>query len=478
MVKASGLSRTGFFAEQFAEKEIIRSMLLRILTLIGVIFAAEAALAQGIPHQNIALGNNAGTTVILSQQPVYVCTSAGSGSPCAPQANIYSDSGLTHLITQPLMTDSNGNFQFWVSPGQTYYINPVPSGFSAYFYYWTAPPLLGANNAFTGQLTQTTNPGLFTDAQTDDNVQVTVGSIPCNNWYHGTGGAPPGYTGFATEGICSAMAIPSTSTKLQTNSVAGYAENLSTATFPVAGFFTGTGAANGSRTWGINELCNITSGGTGYGCLGNELDYNNNTGIDDTASTPPFIRQGMAIISGGSNKVWYGLSLQATNPSTNNWKYGLGILDYDTLGLQVGGPTGSLLAGARGELIYASDASNSTAALQLVDPTATITRFQVTDAGSVSSTNLVSIGAQSISGCSLTNALGGSWAGSFKSGTTGPCTVTITPGITAPNGFVCDAHDLTTVADAINQTAYSTTTATINGTTASSDLITWKCAAF
>lgn len=76
------------------------------------------------------------------------------------------------------------------------------------------------------------------------------------------------------------------------------------------------------------------------------------------------------------------------------------------------------------------------------------------------------------------SASGGASAGKFASGTTGTCTVTITPGITATNGFTCDAHDLTTPADVINQTATSTTTATISGTTASGDVVTWKCAAF
>lgn len=83
-----------------------------------------------------------------------------------------------------------------------------------------------------------------------------------------------------------------------------------------------------------------------------------------------------------------------------------------------------------------------------------------------------------VSGCSLASPVGGAWAGSFASGTTGTCTVTITPGITAPNGWTCDVHDLTTPADVVNQTASSTTTATISGTTISGDVITWKCVAF
>jgi hypothetical protein len=90
----------------------------------------------------------------------------------------------------------------------------------------------------------------------------------------------------------------------------------------------------------------------------------------------------------------------------------------------------------------------------------------------------VAIGTQNVSGCSLTVATGGSWAGKFNSGTTGACTVTITFPYAATTGWTCDAHDTTTVADVINQTGFTTTTATISGTTASGDVITWKCQGF
>lgn len=86
-------------------------------------------------------------------------------------------------------------------------------------------------------------------------------------------------------------------------------------------------------------------------------------------------------------------------------------------------------------------------------------------------------GTNSVSGCALTANLGGASAGKFASGTTGTCTVTITLP-TATNGWKCDAHDITTVADVINQTAFATNSATISGTTASGDVITWGCTAF
>jgi hypothetical protein len=87
-------------------------------------------------------------------------------------------------------------------------------------------------------------------------------------------------------------------------------------------------------------------------------------------------------------------------------------------------------------------------------------------------------GTPSLSGCSISGQVGGKWAGKFTSGTTGTCTVTITSGITAPNGFSCWANDLTTPADKLNQTATTTTVATIAGTTVTGDVITWGCVSY
>ncbi len=93
-------------------------------------------------------------------------------------------------------------------------------------------------------------------------------------------------------------------------------------------------------------------------------------------------------------------------------------------------------------------------------------------------TAVVSGGTQNVSGCSLTSAAGGATAGKFASGTAGVCTVTITPGSTAPNGWSCWASDVTTTTDHLYQTAFNATTATIAGTTSSGDAIVWGCIGF
>jgi hypothetical protein len=92
----------------------------------------------------------------------------------------------------------------------------------------------------------------------------------------------------------------------------------------------------------------------------------------------------------------------------------------------------------------------------------------------------ISVGTKfaSNAGCSETTLLGGATAGSFHAVSTS-CTVIITLGntATAPNGWACYAHDLTTSADYNNpHVSSTTTTATIvTGTIVSGDVIEFGC---
>jgi hypothetical protein len=121
-----------------------------------------------------------------------------------------------------------------------------------------------------------------------------------------------------------------------------------------------------------------------------------------------------------------------------------------------------------------ADASNLTAVLYSDSTFGQIDVFS--RMGSIK--GLLATGTQSISGCTLSNAIGGSWAGSFKSGVAGLCTATITLSFAAPNGWQCDAADVTTVADTLHQIGYTPTTCIVSGTTANNDIITWKAVAF
>jgi hypothetical protein len=91
-------------------------------------------------------------------------------------------------------------------------------------------------------------------------------------------------------------------------------------------------------------------------------------------------------------------------------------------------------------------------------------------------------GITSLTGCSSGSQTGGNTAGTFTSGVSGTCTVVITAGYTAPNGWACPRpSDLTTTADTTTwqQTASTQTTLTLSGTTVSGDVISWgPCVAY
>lgn len=78
--------------------------------------------------------------------------------------------------------------------------------------------------------------------------------------------------------------------------------------------------------------------------------------------------------------------------------------------------------------------------------------------------------------CTTGTQLGGTTAGSFLATCVAQTVILALP--TAPNGWVCTFRDLTTPADSISQTAYSTTGCTGSGTTVASDLVTFEARAF
>lgn len=76
-----------------------------------------------------------------------------------------------------------------------------------------------------------------------------------------------------------------------------------------------------------------------------------------------------------------------------------------------------------------------------------------------------------ISGCTAGTQTGGATGGTFSSGTTGACTVVLTFARTAATGWFCAASDRTTPANLISQSASSTTSCTVTGTTVTGDVI-------
>jgi len=80
-----------------------------------------------------------------------------------------------------------------------------------------------------------------------------------------------------------------------------------------------------------------------------------------------------------------------------------------------------------------------------------------------------------VTGCSISAHAGNNNFGSYTSGTSGTCTVTITFSATAATGWSCLANDQGTVADLQHQTGGGITTAVIAGTTVSGDVVNYSC---
>lgn len=117
-----------------------------------------------------------------------------------------------------------------------------------------------------------------------------------------------------------------------------------------------------------------------------------------------------------------------------------------------------------------------------IGTTTNATNAELTVAGQTNSYGYAVAGTKfTASGCSNTTTVGGATAGSFASGTTGACTVTVTMGssMTATNGWSCWASDQTTPANTYDQkTGGSPTTAVFTGTTVSGDVISFGCMAY
>lgn len=99
------------------------------LAVLGVLLlAALPAMGQGVVYSGEAR-TTAGP--VAPGAKIYVCASSASltNVPCTPQTTIYSDSGLTAPITQPLLADGNGNFTFY-APAGNYVLSITGTGLS------------------------------------------------------------------------------------------------------------------------------------------------------------------------------------------------------------------------------------------------------------------------------------------------------------------------------------------------------------
>lgn len=160
--------------------------------------------------------------------------------------------------------------------------------------------------------------------------------------------------------------------------------------------------------------------------------------------------------------------------------------------VQVGVSFGNIVAGfgmvSGGSLQWDSDSSNIGAGSRdtmLTRPAAGTVSTDTTTAGNglgqFKAAAFVSSGAAPVGttgSCVASTFVGGSSAGTFHAAVCAAGTIILSSLPTAPHGWSCDAHDQTTSADALVQTANSTTSVTFKATAVAADVVSFQCQSF
>jgi hypothetical protein len=103
------------FAFLAAWKYSPRPLVSTVLMLFMFAASAGTAHAQGSRKDDVVF-NAQGRP--MAGATVRICTSAATGQPCAPLAQIYSDAALTQALANPFSTDGLGNYNFYATPGR------------------------------------------------------------------------------------------------------------------------------------------------------------------------------------------------------------------------------------------------------------------------------------------------------------------------------------------------------------------------
>lgn len=181
--------------------------------------------------------------------------------------------------------------------------------------------------------------------------------------------------------------------------------------------------------------------------------------------TPPFVSQLGSImqgplLTGQSQFTTTGCSVSAHTGGATAGTYTSGTSGTCTVVITFNGATVSTFTGSTATNVL-TDITHATGAIspgQLV-----------TGASIPASTFILS------TGTGTGNNNGGTYNLTTTPGTIGSEAMTTTGNLQAPNGWTCMAQDVTTPADAQKQTATTTYSATIAGTTASADVVVFNC---
>lgn len=392
-------------------------------TLIGATIQAAASSSQGRPFSILgspgASGGDGGPTSITAGSGGAGATTGGAISLTAGSGGSTGGGGLA--------TVKGGSTASSTSGGAVLQAGTVSSsGIGG------TVALTGANGGVTG---------------TGSPVTVTAGN----------GGSTSGNAGSVT--IAAGTVVSGTA-----GSVLVKTAGLTRLTIDPSGAFTfgdGTTAVNlnGAGKLGFNLNGGSTTGSPG---LADNVVLTGGTNTSFATTGGVITAQGAQTLSGGAVNLTGG-----TSPSGVG---GTGGAINITAGTSVTSTAGSVNISTG-----TGSTSNGTIHLQIAGSDAVL----IGTAGQETLSNaFISAGTKfTATGCTNSATVGGAIAGQFTSGTTGTCTVVITLP-TAPNGWACHADDLTTPANFIGQSAKTTTSCTVQGTTVTNDIIVFSAMAY
>lgn len=224
----------------------------------------------------------------------------------------------------------------------------------------------------------------------------------------------------------------------------------------------GTTAVTSWSTSGCGYCANLA---TGFAGMFVDFHKGGGTTLFSVDSSGQYGGVSSSFIASGGAYYWNGRVLMRS-PSDGVLKIS-NQAESDFSRLQFGGTTSSFPALKR---------STTSLQVRLADDSADA---PITASNSTLSGALISTGsAPTLSGtCTTASQTGGNTAGTF----TATCvsqTVIITFATTAPTGWSCNAHDQTTPADVLAQSANSTTSCTLSGTTVALDRVVFDARAY
>ena len=137
---------------------------------------------------------------------------------------------------------------------------------------------------------------------------------------------------YTTDALSFGVAVPNTSVVHQANGVSGYANNLSTSTNAVGGYFQSQCLANSTSCWGINAVANAGPGlTTGVSLIGMEMDVGSASALSSLAGAYGYTAT-IAGTSGGNGATGTGFFAASNTGQTSNvfnrqWNYGFQTQD-------------------------------------------------------------------------------------------------------------------------------------------------------